>query len=611
MMRTTLLAVLPLALPATAPAQPETLNLSSPLTSVSEIRASRDIALAPAPISRGEGDPFDSVIGFTDGFESVAPLPTPLEGQLSTITDFFGVPEWGANELFGQVAPYSGVATAPNGTQALRIYAEATLPPAGFFFGAAVDWTGYRTQPAETEQVRMSVDVYQNTIEQKNTFESQTGLEVISSRLLWGGTNEDDESGLPVGSVIDTFYALVQSGFGYVFARAEFRESAPPGYVVGDTPPIPVEAWYTLHWTLDAQGASRHFIDYLDGSGPHLIQEWPMLTYPYLSGAFFNSSFEGPVGSAAYFDNLAVSGPPLPWFDAPELACNYTDDLEWIDVPSQGPGNLLSMVRQDRWPPLPGATPGHLFPGVSVVPWIDGNALRFEYSAFGAATRPVLGTPLPAATTGPSTTWRACVDLQASNMALILTPKSSSSTAADNAVARVYLGLSLDPANSSAELLPRVFVQTNPAFSPIYTDAFPIVPDVGVDVVDTGAGWSFGAPHTVCIEVAGDGSMTVDLDGLRIHEGAAFDTSIDEVWIDGMFVWTTQPREIYLDNVRLACATCEGDVNDDGLVNFSDLNAVLSSFGQTGAPLPGDDNADGAVDFTDLNAVLSRFGGCD
>ncbi len=53
------------------------------------------------------------------------------------------------------------------------------------------------------------------------------------------------------------------------------------------------------------------------------------------------------------------------------------------------------------------------------------------------------------------------------------------------------------------------------------------------------------------------------------------------------------------------------DLTDDGAVNFADLNAVLSTFGQTsggGAMLPGDANLDGAVNFADLNAVLSQFG---
>ncbi len=54
---------------------------------------------------------------------------------------------------------------------------------------------------------------------------------------------------------------------------------------------------------------------------------------------------------------------------------------------------------------------------------------------------------------------------------------------------------------------------------------------------------------------------------------------------------------------------CPGDTNGDQMVDFLDLNIVLSFFGQTVAPgTNGDLNGDGAVDFLDLNTVLSFFG---
>ncbi len=53
---------------------------------------------------------------------------------------------------------------------------------------------------------------------------------------------------------------------------------------------------------------------------------------------------------------------------------------------------------------------------------------------------------------------------------------------------------------------------------------------------------------------------------------------------------------------------CPGDTNGDNIVNFTDLNTVLSTFGQIGSGLAGDVNGDGIVDFTDLNIVLSNFG---
>ncbi len=53
-----------------------------------------------------------------------------------------------------------------------------------------------------------------------------------------------------------------------------------------------------------------------------------------------------------------------------------------------------------------------------------------------------------------------------------------------------------------------------------------------------------------------------------------------------------------------------GDANGDNVVNFADLNIVLSAFGTLtkGGVAGGDVNGDGRVDFVDLNIVLSDFG---
>jgi len=53
--------------------------------------------------------------------------------------------------------------------------------------------------------------------------------------------------------------------------------------------------------------------------------------------------------------------------------------------------------------------------------------------------------------------------------------------------------------------------------------------------------------------------------------------------------------------------SCPGDADGDGVINFSDLNTVLSSFNITGPNLPGDMDLDGDVDFADLNIVISAF----
>lgn len=53
---------------------------------------------------------------------------------------------------------------------------------------------------------------------------------------------------------------------------------------------------------------------------------------------------------------------------------------------------------------------------------------------------------------------------------------------------------------------------------------------------------------------------------------------------------------------------CPGDTNGDRVVNFVDLNNVLSDYGLTGPGRAGDVNGDNSVNFEDLNIVLSNFG---
>ena len=77
------------------------------------------------------------------------------------------------------------------------------------------------------------------------------------------------------------------------------------------------------------------------------------------------------------------------------------------------------------------------------------------------------------------------------------------------------------------------------------------------------------------------------------------------------YAWGENIGWINLDDANAFVATlCPGDTNGDGVVNFSDLNTVLTNFGMSGSPgsVPGDLNFDGVVNFADLNEVLSNFG---
>ena len=49
------------------------------------------------------------------------------------------------------------------------------------------------------------------------------------------------------------------------------------------------------------------------------------------------------------------------------------------------------------------------------------------------------------------------------------------------------------------------------------------------------------------------------------------------------------------------------DVNDDGLVDITDLKIISQNFGQRGPGIRGDVNKDGKVDILDLVRVVQHF----
>lgn len=90
--------------------------------------------------------------------------------------------------------------------------------------------------------------------------------------------------------------------------------------------------------------------------------------------------------------------------------------------------------------------------------------------------------------------------------------------------------------------------------------------------------------------------------------------------LDNVFFWggdddtapgTPPYSTMTLDDLRARALVDCLEANDDGVIDFADLNIVLSNFGSVGFDLPGDVNRDGRVDFLDLNYVLGAFGaGC-
>ncbi len=113
----------------------------------------------------------------------------------------------------------------------------------------------------------------------------------------------------------------------------------------------------------------------------------------------------------------------------------------------------------------------------------------------------------------------------------------------------------------------------------------------------------FTAPAGMFSDAAGGGvnlhQLTMDTSTLGEVSGTLtiFSDSVDE-----------PVRVVTLMGTVVGVATCDGDANGDSVVDFTDLNIVLASYGQTGAGLEGDLDGNGTVDFADLNEVLANFG---
>ncbi len=99
-----------------------------------------------------------------------------------------------------------------------------------------------------------------------------------------------------------------------------------------------------------------------------------------------------------------------------------------------------------------------------------------------------------------------------------------------------------------------------------------------------------GEPSDLAGTLAALGMTVADLDATTLGQVMKRNTSI--VWLHD-----------YVFRLRLP-----GDATGNGVVDFRDLNAVLSSFGTSEVGAAGDTNGDGVVDFTDLSSTLSGFG---
>lgn len=117
----------------------------------------------------------------------------------------------------------------------------------------------------------------------------------------------------------------------------------------------------------------------------------------------------------------------------------------------------------------------------------------------------------------------------------------------------------------------------------------------------TGAGFSDVGGHIAVIfrENADEGGVDRDADGLLDKGGSLRPGLATEASVRGIAVLT----------LGAFTRECPTDANGDNITNFSDLNAILSAFGTSGATVEClDTDGNGTINFADLNAVLSAFG---
>lgn len=580
----------------------------------------RGVVVAPMLTMRDELENFP--VGVSLGGAGVLAEPTAFTGP-----DGF---EWGQNNLRGQAstdfvklvdlsnAPVGGANGVINGSRAVEIFTSVAQSPGGFFTGASLRWTEEITS-AFDYNARASAEIYVSTIDQAYSFETaSTAANSIAGRLYWGGEcvetfpGDCADIGLPIGP-LSTIYALVgcpscELTGNFVPARYCANEfgapiegcTPPPGANVGDavTPPIAEWARYSFELTPDLR--VRFSLDRLDGAGEFVIHEGLPWFAQQFNQVRMNTSFESPE-ARAYFDNIEVSrfaDPP------PQAECPYTDNLDWL-IP--GP---LAAKDQPVWTVFPPATPQVVRNSAPPFESIFySSQIRDDNTRADGVYAPHFATRLPLVEPGAGE--------EAAVSFLVRTEGPGTTRAAvlldehGNVVTRLFFGRR-NPTTGIFDR--RVFVQTDPDFDPA-TD--PIEPGVNVD--------AFGPtffPHPsnmrrVTMRINKRGSLIVLVDegsgptpryfGRTLNGASSFDTLRFESSNDAMGLGD----EFAVDIVEVQCAEqyfCPGDVTFDGTTDFTDLNLVLSAFGDTGPDLQADANADDTIDFTDLNAVLSAFG---
>lgn len=565
------------------------------------------------------------------------------DGVSAPPTSFTGPPGfvWPLNNLRGQGdvsfgsgwvrivdlagEPVGGANGVVNTSKALRIKTIVAQPPGGFFTGYSLRFGGDSAgndplqplAPTADHNARVSAEHFISTIDQLFTFEPvATFTGFITGRLMWGGVCEEIEpgdctdTGIPIGLLTHMIsLAPNPSGQPVTWVPATYCADAQgvpvpgcvphQGFQTGDLVPPPIGSWSRFAAETTSDGRMIFLLDLLDGSQEAVIYRNVLLTTPYIDRIGSNTSFESQ-DAFMLVDNIEASGPLFSLPKPPPLECPYLDDVEWL---SDGP--LFN--QNPRWfAALSSAatviTDGDRGQVIRQVNNINpDNRHRREFATF------LPDTPITVANDVI-----ARVKIRTSNQHTV---RAFALWNFGDLAARVYLGR--QTADTFYE--PSVYAQINPDYNPIdppNDDPFLNTSVVGVDVADTNADWmNDGQYRTLELRLSANGVLRVSIDGQRIYAGpGAFSNAVDLLAFESENNAFGKGQDMRIDDVEFICDAppCAADFNLDDIVDFADLNTVLTNYGALFIVPPqyflGNANNDDAVDFADLNAVLTSFG---
>ncbi|MGP1310775.1 MAG: hypothetical protein ACTS27_11310 [Phycisphaerales bacterium] len=565
-------------------------------------------------------------------------------GVSAPATSFTGPPGfvWPLNNLRGQsggsemlplvrvvdlsTAPVGGPNGIFNASKVVRIQTVAAQPAGGFFTGYNLRFGGDSAgadplqplAPTADHNARVSAEHFISTIDQLFTFEPvATFTGFITGRLMWGGVCEEIEPGdctdigIPIG-LNDQFLALGPClGFcpGGLFVPLFYCHNAqgqpipacipPAGSNIGDPARPPVQNWFRIAAETTADNRLRFLVDLLDGQPEFTIYDNVLLTTPYIDRIGSNTSFES-LDAFMLVDNIEASGPLLSLPKPPPLDCPYLDDVEWL---SDGP--LFN--QNPRWFAA-------LSSAATVITDGDRGQVIRQVNNINPDNRHrrEFATSLPDTPITVANDVIARVKVRTSNQHTV---RAFALWNFGDLAARVYLGR--QTADTFYE--PSVYAQINPDYNPIdppNDDPFLNTSVVGVDVADTNADWmNDGQYRTLELRLSANGVLRVSIDGQRIYAGpGAFSNAVDLLAFESENNTFGKGQDMRIDDVEFVCDAppCAADFNLDDVVDFADLNTVLTNYGALFIVPPqyflGNANNDDAVDFADLNAVLTSFG---